>query len=68
VPGDSFQFDYGRDVPRGLRFRFSKGSKIRYEDGVPTRKSLNVTVDPTPLDGRGKPEPRAAQEAPQAHA
>jgi len=63
VPGDSFEFDYGQEVPRGLRFRFSKDGKILYEDGVATRKSLTVTVDPTPLLGRGKPEPRAAQEA-----
>jgi hypothetical protein len=66
VPSDYFQFDYAQDVPVGLRFRFSKGTKILYEDGVSTHKSLNATVEPTPLFGRGKPEPRAAQQAAQA--
>jgi hypothetical protein len=66
VPGDYFQFDYGQDAPRGLRFRFSQGTKILYEDGVSTHKSLTVTVDPTPLHGRGKLAPRAAQEAARA--
>lgn len=66
VPADYFQLDYGRDAPRGLRFRFSQGDKIFYEDGVPSAKSVTPTVDPTPLFGRGKPEPRAAQEAARA--
>jgi hypothetical protein len=66
VPDDTFEFDYALDVPRGLRFRFSKGGKILYEDGVPTHKNLKATVDPAPLHGRGKPAPRAAQEAARA--
>lgn len=51
-------------IPRGLRVRFNRGDKVLYEAGVAspgTRRT--VEVDPNPLFGRGKPEPRAANAA-----
>jgi hypothetical protein len=53
-----------KTAPRGLRVRFSRGTKVLYEGGVASPGTKRtVEVDPNPLHGRGKPEPRAAKGA-----
>ncbi|WP_432984208.1 hypothetical protein [Dactylosporangium sp. CA-233914] len=48
-------------LPAGLRVRFRGGNKVFYEGSVPSGRT--GTVDPSPLYGRGKPAPRAAEVA-----
>jgi hypothetical protein len=53
-----------KTIPRGLRVRFSRGDTVLYEAGVASPGAKrDVDVDPNPLFGRGRPEPRAANEA-----
>ncbi|MGI5179476.1 hypothetical protein ACQEVZ_24415 [Dactylosporangium sp. CA-152071] len=51
-------------LPRGLRVRMSKGDVVFYEAAVaPPGTARAERIDPSPLYGRGKPAPRAAQVA-----
>ncbi|MEV4134023.1 hypothetical protein AB0J72_17865 [Dactylosporangium sp. NPDC049742] len=51
-------------LPRGLRVRMSKGDAVFYEGILaPPGTVRPERIDPSPLYGRGKPAPRAAQVA-----
>jgi hypothetical protein len=63
APGDYLLRDSATLPPR-LRLRMSKGDKVYYEGPVASSGGTPpAAIDPTPLFGRGKPEPRAATEA-----
>ncbi|GAA1573626.1 hypothetical protein GCM10009827_114410 [Dactylosporangium maewongense] len=51
-------------LPRGLRVRMSRGDVVFYEAAVASPGTARAErIDPSPLYGRGKPAPRAAQVA-----
>ncbi|MET7420407.1 hypothetical protein [Dactylosporangium sp. NPDC005555] len=51
-------------LPRGLRVRMTKGDTVFFESAVASPGTVRAAqIDPTPLYGRGKPAPRAAQAA-----